>query len=117
MASKSKSKGKSWERDIANHLSALYNQKFIRVPNSGAFVGGMNTARKEFLDDGQIRLMKGDIIPPKSWINFNCEAKNYQDFPFHSLTQGPCKILETWLNQLMEVSDDSNLNLLMIQLS
>ena len=34
---KSKTKGKSWERDVANFLTKLYDESFLRVPNSGAF--------------------------------------------------------------------------------
>ena len=73
MGSKSKTKGSSWEREVATHLSELYKASFIRVPNSGAYIGGKNTVRKEFLHEGQIRMMKGDIIPPGNWKYFNCE--------------------------------------------
>ena len=45
MTSKSKTKGKSWERDVCNFLTELYNDSFIRVPNSGAYVGGKNEYR------------------------------------------------------------------------
>ena len=117
MSSKSKTKGNTWEREIANHLSALYKSSFIRVPNSGAFIGGKNNVRKEFLHEGQIRIMKGDIIPPDTWKYFNCEAKNYADFPFHQLVQGECKQLENWLSQLMEVADDGDLNILMFKIT
>jgi hypothetical protein len=117
MSSKSKTKGNSWERDIVNHLSALYNLPFVRVPSSGAFVGGKNKVRKEFLHDGQIKMMKGDIIPPDKWNHFNCEAKNYADFPFHQLVQGECKQLETWIAQLMDVADDGDINILMMKIT
>jgi hemin uptake protein HemP len=117
MSSKSKTKGNSWERDIVNHLSALYSLSFIRVPNSGAFIGGKNNVRKEILHDGQIRMMKGDIIPPDKWKHFNCEAKNYADFPFHQLVQGECKQLETWIGQLMEVADIGDINILMMKIT
>ena len=40
MSKKSKQKGKSWERDVCIFLSELYSDSFIRVPNSGAYVGG-----------------------------------------------------------------------------
>ena len=45
MTSKSKSKGKSWERDVCVFLSKLYNDSFIRVPNSGAYTGGKKIGR------------------------------------------------------------------------
>ena len=42
---KSKDKGKTFERDIANYLSELYEDSFTRVPQSGAYVGGQNAVR------------------------------------------------------------------------
>ena len=63
MASKSKNKGKGFEREMANFLSDLYQLSFIRVPASGAFVGGANAVRKDILSEGQIRGAKSDIIP------------------------------------------------------
>ena len=57
MSSKSKTKGKSWERDVCLFLSELYNQSFIRVPGSGAFIGGTNQFRKETLSDEQIKCL------------------------------------------------------------
>jgi hypothetical protein len=117
MSSKSKNKGKSWERDIANFLSALYDEKFVRVPHSGAYIGGANTVRKQQLDEGQIRGFKGDIIPPSAWNYFNCEAKNYADFPFHLLFSQPVPILELWIGQLLDVADPNDLNLLFIKIT
>jgi hypothetical protein len=113
--SASKRKGKSWENDVAKHLSALYGESFIRVPFSGAYIGGKNVHRKEFLHEGQIRNMKGDIIPPMNWLHFNAECKSYADFPFHQLYQGDIKILETWLGQLLEVADHNDYNILIMK--
>ena len=81
------------------------------MPNSGAFLGKSNNYRKEILHEGQIRIMKGDIIPPDTWKYFNCEAKNYGEFPFHQLIQDECKLLETWLSQLMDVADQNDMNI------
>lgn len=117
MTSKSKSKGSSWERDIANFLTDLYGEKFVRVPNSGAYIGGSNSSRKEALDAGQIRGFKGDIIPPSSWTHFNCEAKNYKDFPFHQLYQGSVKLLDSWLKQLTDAADPGDLNILIFKIT
>jgi hypothetical protein len=111
----SKIKGKSWERDVANHLSSLYGESFIRVPHSGAYIGGKNSARKEFLHEGQIRAMKGDIIPPGDWKHFNCECKSYADFPFHQIYSGEVKILEAWLEQLHDVADQNDYNILIMK--
>lgn len=117
MSKKSKDKGKSWERDIATDLSLKYGESFIRVPHSGAYIGGKNQARKEFLHEGQIRSMKGDIIPPLDWKYFNCEAKNYADFPFHNLYNSDVKQLESWLEQLLDVADTNDLNILIFKIT
>lgn len=115
MTSKSKSKGNSWERDVAKHLSTMYGESFIRVPNSGAYIGGANTARKEILHEGQIRSFKGDIIPGQSFPKFNAECKSYADFPFHQLFSGSVKQLDTWLDQLMAVADPLDFNILFMK--
>lgn len=115
--SSSKNKGKRWENEVAKFLSSLYNQSFIRTPSSGAYVGGKNAARKEFLHEGQIRSMKGDIIPPHEWRYFNCEAKNYAEFPFHQLTKGNVKLLEDWIDQCRQTSDPLDIDILMIKIT
>jgi len=115
MTSKSKNKGNSWERDVAKHLTELYGETFIRVPNSGAYIGGANTKRKEVLHEGQIRSFKGDIIPGQSFPKFNCECKNYSDFPFHQLFSGECKQLNAWIDQLMDVADEGDFNILFMK--
>ena len=117
MSSKSKIKGNSWERFVAIHLSDLYGVKFGRIPTSGAMIGGQNNFRKEIFQEGQIRMMKGDIFPPDKWKYFNCECKSYADFPFHQLIQGECKQLETWLSQLFDVADEGDLNILLFKIS
>ena len=115
MTSKSKSKGNSWEREVAKFLSDLYGESFVRVPNSGAYIGGANTKRKEMLHEGQIRSFKGDIIPGQSFPKFNCECKSYGDFAFHQLFQGECKQLNLWLDQLIDVADEDDFNILIMK--
>lgn len=116
MASKSKVKGSSYERDVAKFLSDLYNGSFVRVPNSGAFIGGKNNKRTEYLSEGQIRSFKGDIIPPDNWKHFNAEAKSYADFQFHQLfSDGVIPLLEGWINQTMEVADDNDFNVIFMK--
>ena len=61
---KSKNKGKTYERELANFLTDLYKEKFTRVPYSGAFVGGSNIIRINDLTEAQTRSFKGDLIPP-----------------------------------------------------
>lgn len=117
MPSKSKSKGSSYEREIAKFLSDLYSEPFVRVPNSGAYTGGSNSHRKTFLDGGQAKSFKGDIIAPDLWVNFNSECKNYADFPFHQAITGECKQLDVWLDQLMVAGDPGDLNILFIKIN
>ena len=119
MSSKSKTKGKSWERDVCNFLSELYNDSFIRVPNSGAYVGGKNEYRKDTLSEEQIKLARGDIVPPTKYPYFLAECKNYADFPFHSLL-AKTKIaqLDSWIDQVEhDVTDDNDLWLLFIKIT
>lgn len=118
MSRKSKSKGASWERDVAKFLSEAYNESFMRVPNSGAYVGGSNSTRKILMSDGQIRHMKGDIVPPDNWHHFNVECKNYQAFPFHRfLFNESIPLLEGWLKQLKDAADDNDVNILFIKVT
>jgi hypothetical protein len=113
--SKSKNKGNSFEREVATYLSKLYNDSFVRAPHSGAYVGGSNSHRKEYLSENQAKSYKGDIIPPDSWKNFNAEAKSYADFPFHQVLTGHCKQLDSWLDQLMAVAEPDDLNILFMK--
>lgn len=115
MTSPSKNKGNSFERQTADFLTKQYGEKFIRVPGSGAYVGGKNTHRKQFLHEGQIRNFKGDIVPGQSFPKFNAECKSYKDFPFHQLFTGQVKILESWIEQCMEVADTGDFNILFMK--
>ena len=115
MTSPQKAKGSSFEREIANFLSKTYNESFIRAPGSGAYVGGKNQSRKEFLHEGQIRSFKGDIVPGESFKNFNAECKSYADFPFHLLLTGQCKVIDTWIKQLMDVAETDDCNVLFMK--
>lgn len=111
MTSASKAKGNSFERRVADFLTNLYGEKFIRAPGSGAYVGGKNAARKQLLHEGQIRNFKGDIVPGQSFPKFNAECKSYKDFAFHQLFNSN-RVLEDWINQLMAVSDSGDFNIL-----
>jgi hypothetical protein len=117
MPSKSKNKGSSFEREIATFLSNLYGESFVRIPNSGAYIGGANTHRKNRLSENQIKSFKGDIVPPDSWVYFNAEAKNYADFPFHQVLTGKCKQLDTWLEQLTVVAEPHDVNFLFFKIN
>lgn len=115
MPSPQKQKGSSFEREIATFLSKTYNESFIRAPGSGAYVGGKNQSRKEFLHEGQIRSFKGDIVPGQSFSKFNAECKSYADFPFHLVLTGDCKVLDSWLDQMMDVAEPDDLNILFMK--
>ena len=115
MTSPQKQKGSSFEREVAQFLSSLYNESFIRAPGSGAYVGGKNQQRMEFLHEGQIRSFKGDIVTGQSFTKFNAECKSYADFPFHLVLTGDCKQLNTWLDQMMAVAEPNDLNILFMK--
>jgi|AntAceMinimDraft_11_1070367.scaffolds.fasta_scaffold12013_3 hypothetical protein len=117
MPSKSKAKGNAWELEVAKFLSEKYNESFLRVPSSGAFVGGKNSFRKTTIDQAQLQSKKGDIHPPAPWTHFNIECKSYADFPFHQLWTQDVKILDAWIQQQKEVEDEGDLNLILIKIS
>lgn len=118
MTSKSKAKGSGWERDVAKFLTETYGEPFMRVPNSGAYTGGTNSSRKILMSDGQIRHMKGDIVPPDTWNHFNCECKNYSSFPFHHLLfDKEIPILEDWLQQIKDAADEGDVNMLFMKIT
>lgn len=117
MPSKSKTKGNSFEREVSTFLSAVYKESFIRVPTSGAFVGGKNSFRKTSLGDNQLQSKKGDIHPPDTWKYWNCECKSYADFPFNLLIEGDAKILDKWIEQMLEAGDTQDLNLIFIKIN
>ncbi len=112
MPSKGKAKGNGWEREVADFLSNLYGESFVRVPNSGAFIGGKNSHRKDNLSEEQIRGFKGDIIPGPSFPRLNLEAKFYKDFAFHQLYNSSNKQLEGWIEQIRESCDETDFNIL-----
>lgn len=115
MPSPQKAKGSGWERDVAKHLSSIYNESFIRAPGSGAYVGGTNNVRKQILHQGQIRAFKGDIVPGPSFSKMNVECKFYADFPFHQLFTGTVNKLEEWIGQLLDAADTGDFNILIMK--
>lgn len=114
--SAAKRKGSSFERDIANKLSEMTGESFIRAPGSGAYVGGANAHRKQFLHEGQIRTFKGDVVPGPSYAHWNIECKSYADFPFHTLMAGKRVLqLDKWIDQMLDVEDDGDFNILFMK--
>ena len=118
MSRKSKIKGKSWERDVANFLTKLYKEPFLRVPNSGAFVGGHNIYRTQTMTEQQVRSFKGDIIPGPSFKNLVIECKNYKEFPFHKLVFGQeIKQLDEWIKQAQGSCEKNDVWILCIKIT
>lgn len=115
MTSPQKAKGSSFEREVAKFLTETYNESFIRAPGSGAYVGGTNSARKQFLHEGQIRNFKGDIVPGQSFPHLNAECKSYADFPFHLLFTGEANLLNKWIEQCLDVADEGDFNIVFMK--
>ena len=108
MASRSKQKGSAWERDICKILGDHLGGNFMRVPNSGAFIGGVNSKRKAVMSEGQVKLLKGDIITPDHLPHI--EAKNYGEFQFHQLWQdNGSKLLNSWIDQVKTTVDPDDI--------
>ena len=116
MPSPSKNKGSGFEREVAKYLSDTYGESFIRAPGSGAYTGGSNNFRKKVLHENQVRNFKGDIIPGESFPLLNSECKFYGDFGFHQLFTGSA-VLASWLNQLMDAADDSDVSILFMKIN
>lgn len=117
MTSKAKQKGNSWELAICKFLGEHLGGHWMRVPNSGAYVGGKNVTRKVLLDSGQVRMVKGDIIAPENLPKMNLEAKNYKDIAFHQIIDGCCKQLNDWLEQTETPAEPGDLSLTIFKIT
>lgn len=98
MPNKSKAKGNTFERYVAEHLSSVFGLNFSRVPNSGAFCGGFNAFRAIKLTPAQQLLMVGDIIVPEQLSNYSIECKSYAKIPFHTFLSSNA-VVDTWIEQ------------------
>jgi hypothetical protein len=106
MGVKSKRKGNAGELELCKLLTEIFSGSFVRVPNSGANVGGKNVHRRTSLSVTQDRAFRGDIIPPDHLPKFIIEAKSYKEFRFHQLLQpGPCPMLNGWIKQTVDIID------------
>src|SRR5574344_978459 len=84
MTSASKAKGNSWERECAKILSNVFGYHFERNKNgSGAFTGGKNASRREYLSETQLLSFMADVMPPTEMKKMCVECKFYKEFPFH----------------------------------
>jgi hypothetical protein len=117
MGKRSSDKGKEFERYVAKHLSATYDDHFIRVPRSGAYVGGKNAIRKATMTEGQIRASKGDIIPPDNWTSFNCECKWYKTLEFHLLFKPQYALIDSWIQEVRDSEEPGDVNIILIRIN
>src|SRR6202008_1343546 len=87
----------------------IFGGSFIRVPNSGAFIGGKNAIRRDILSAGQVRSAKGDIIPPDFMPKLVLESKWYKEFRFHGLMKpGAVPLLDEWIEQTLTCVQDGD---------
>jgi hypothetical protein len=106
VGAKSKRKGNAGELELSKMLSTMLGGSFIRVPNSGAFIGGKNFHRKAMLSEAQTRHRKGDIVPPDHLPRMVIEAKSYGEFPYHLLIRPkPLPQLDEWIEQTLDCAD------------
>ena len=118
MPTKGKSKGNQGELKIAKFLTETFESKFLRVPNSGAAIGGANAHRKAQMDSEQIAMFKSDIIPPSSMRKLVVESKFYKDFPFHKLgTDQNIAQLDKWIEQTLETVDPGDLWFVIVRIN
>ncbi len=113
-----KNKGNSFERKMANLLSARF-EKFTglknsirRNPDSGSFFGKTNQSRTEThsLDFAVF----GDLIVPKNF-NFSIECKHYKSPPsFQSVLHNDVTQWDKWLVQSNQDANSSGKKMLLI---
>lgn len=108
MASKSKTKGNSFEREVCKFLNGVTGFNFMRVPSSGAYIGKGNQSRVDSMADNQVRIMDGDIIVPDEWMDWSLECKFYKELAWKKLFQ-PEGIaqLNGWIEQAKVTSKPS----------
>lgn len=118
MPAKGKAKGNTGELKIAKYLTETFGAKFMRVPNSGAYVGGANSHRKLSMDAQQINYFKSDIIPPSHMHKLVIESKFYKEFPFEKLA-GNDRIpkLEGWIKQTLDTVDADDMWVLVVRIN
>jgi Holliday junction resolvase len=98
MPSRQKAKGNNFERDVAKHLSDVFDTNFTRVPTSGAMTGGMNADVLARLTKSQKLLLEGDLIPPDHLYKMKIECKSHKNFSFSKIfTEN--KLLDDWIKQ------------------
>lgn len=118
MAVNGKNKGNTFERTIANELSARFKEHlgiekgFRRNPDSGSFFGGSNKARTETHDTEKATF--GDIICPDTF-RWCIECKNYKTPPsLNTIMLSDVKDWDKWLGQCRQDAANSDRKALLI---
>ena len=103
MAVNGKAKGNTFERKIANLLSARFELRlgvksgFRRNPDSGSFFGGSNKTRTE--EYSMDYAVFGDLICPRNFA-YSIECKHYKSPPsVQSWIKHTVSQWDTWLGQ------------------
>lgn len=100
-------KGKNFERDTCKDLESRFGGQFRRVPQSGAFFGGMNSIKNKDVREDAKDILCGDIITPPGFPVIEC--KNYYDTPkLHNIvTNHGDATLDKWVDQARLESETS----------
>jgi len=113
-----KQKGNTFERDIANRLSARFatitgvEKAFRRNADSGSFFGGKNQQRIEQYDTDYA--LFGDLICPRNFM-FSVECKNYKTPPtFNALIKQDIAEWDKWIVQAEQDAKNSNKKMMLI---
>jgi hypothetical protein len=113
-----KSKGSSFERKIANLLSARFEpvtgikQGFRRNADSGSYFGGTNQKRVATHDLDHANF--GDLICPKNF-EFSIECKFYKTGPsFSSIVKGKITQWDEWITQAKQDAKNSGKLMMLI---
>ena len=113
-----KNKGSTFERKMANLLSARFEtvtgikQAFRRNPDSGSFFGGTNKKRTATHDLSKANF--GDLICPDAF-NFSVECKHYKTGPsFASILKGKISQWDEWIAQATQDATESGKSMLLI---
>jgi hypothetical protein len=117
MPTKGKTKGNSGELKIAKFLTSLFESQFMRVPNSGAALGGVNSSRRLLMSKETQRLFKGDIVPPGHLNRMVIESKFYATFPFEKLSRDSrIPQLDDWIEQASTSADKDDMWFLVVRI-
>lgn len=118
MAVNGKSKGSSFERKIANLISARFEsvtgikQGWRRNPDSGSFFGASNQKRKETHDLTHAHF--GDLICPDNF-KYSIECKHYNAGPtFSAIVKGTITQWDKWLEQAEQDAANSKKEMMLI---